>query len=106
MAYKIDVKFMISPFRVEFFLLVGKCVVHTQEGTCIPSQLHTTCLHNAWVFTGIMRSAYSLFVGICFVTAIVFVVHVYPDQGQSVFLASIDMRSVGVLRHATGYPID
>jgi hypothetical protein len=33
-----------------------------------------------------------------FVTAIVFVVHVYPDQGQSVFLASIDMRSAQVLR--------
>jgi hypothetical protein len=48
----------------------------------------------------------TLWFGICFVTAIVFVVHVYPDVGQSVFLAGIDMRSVGVLRHATGYPID
>ena len=72
-------------------------MVHTQEGTQIPSQLHTTCLHNGWVFTGIVRSAYSLF-GICFLTAIVFVVHVYPDRGQSVFLASIDMRSAQVLR--------
>lgn len=73
----------------------------------IPSQLHTTCLHNGWVFTGIVRSAYSLFgLASALVTAIVFVVHVYPDVGQSVFLAGIDMRSVGVLRHATGYPID
>ena len=54
-----------------------------------------------------MRSAYSLFgLASVFVTAIVFVVHVYSGVHQSVFLASIDMRSVGVLRHAMGYPID
>ncbi len=52
-----------------------------------------------------MRSAYSLFgLASVFVTAIVFVVHVYSGVHQSVFLAGIDMRSERVIRHAMGYP--
>jgi len=95
-----------TPFRVEFFLRGRKVCGTHPRGDIIPSQLHTTCLlyclHDGWVFTGIMRSAYSLF-GICFLTAIVFVVHVYPDLGQSVFLASIGIAFGG--NHQAESPI-
>jgi hypothetical protein len=69
--------------------MVGKCVVHTQEGTSSPPsciQL-VCCIVDTVVSPCVVLTLYVF--GICFLTAIVFVVHVYPDQGQSVFLASV-----------------